>query len=98
MLSISQGGLEEESEPVSFIRSLTLVIISSSKLPWLNILTPFLEKAAEIGGEDAQKVLLAQVTPLNAFLVGYSLDSIIELFGTSIESASQVKSLIRKAS
>jgi hypothetical protein len=38
---------------------------------------------------------LTQVTPLNAFLVGYSLDSIIELFGTSLEGTSQVKSLIK---
>ena len=35
------------------------------------------------------------VTPLNAFLVGYSLDSVVELFGTSLEqkSASQVTTL-----
>jgi hypothetical protein len=38
---------------------------------------------------------LTQVTPLNAFLVGYSLDSILELFGTSLEGNSQVKSLIK---
>ena len=36
-----------------------------------------------------------QVTPVNAFLVGYSLDSILELFGTSLEGTSQVKSLIK---
>jgi hypothetical protein len=38
---------------------------------------------------------LAQVTPLNAFLVGYSLDSILELFGTSLEGTSQVKALVK---
>jgi len=36
-----------------------------------------------------------QVSPLNAFLVGYSLDSIIELFGTSMEGASQLRSIIK---
>jgi hypothetical protein len=70
-----------------------LVIISSSRLPWLNFVSTFLEQATAEGGEAAQKALLAQVTPLNAFLIGYSLDSIIELFGTSMEGASQVKSL-----
>lgn len=82
-----------------------LVIISTSRLAGLNIFGSLLEQAppatqtvAQDAVTAAQKALLAQVTPLNAFLVGYSLDSIIELFGTSIESASQVKSLIRKAS
>ncbi len=77
-----------------------LVIISSSKLPWLNFISSFLEqttsaaeKATPGDVDAAHKALLAQVTPLNAFLVGYSLDSIIELFGTSMEGASQVKSL-----
>jgi hypothetical protein len=36
-----------------------------------------------------------QITPINAFLIGYSLDSILELFGTSMEGTSQVKSLIK---
>jgi hypothetical protein len=70
-----------------------LVILSSSRLPWLNFFTSILEQTTAVGGETAQKALLAQVTPLNAFLVGYSLDSIIELFGTSMEGASQVKSM-----
>lgn len=70
-----------------------LVIISSSRLPWLNFISSFLEQTTLTDGEAAQKALLAQVTPLNAFLVGYSLDSIIELFGTSMEGASQVKGL-----
>lgn len=39
--------------------------------------------------------ILNQFTPLNAFLVGYSLDSIIELFGTSMEGTSQVTSLLK---
>lgn len=38
---------------------------------------------------------LANLTPLNAFLVGYSLDSVVELFGASLEqkAAAQVTSL-----
>ncbi len=70
-----------------------LVIISSSKLPFLNFFSSILEQTTDLSGEAAQKVLLAQVTPLNAFLVGYSLDSIIDLFGTSMEGASQVKGM-----
>jgi hypothetical protein len=58
-----------------------LVIISTSRAPQLQVLTQFTS--------------LMQVTPLNAFLVGYSLDSILELFGTSLEGTSQVKSLIK---
>lgn len=58
-----------------------LVIISTSRMPQLGILNQFPS--------------LTQVTPLNAFLVGYSLDSILELFGTSLEGTSQVKSLIK---
>ena len=58
-----------------------LVIISTSKMP--------------IPGIPEQVSALMQVTPLNAFLVGYSLDSILELFGTSLEGTSQVKSLIK---
>jgi len=58
-----------------------LVIISTSRMPQLQILNQF--------------TALTQVTPLNAFLVGYSLDSILELFGTSLEGTSQVKSLIK---
>lgn len=56
-----------------------LVIISTSQVP----------------GILNQIPSLTQVTPLNAFLVGYSLDSILELFGTSLEGTSQVKSLIK---
>jgi hypothetical protein len=59
-----------------------LVIISTSRMPQVGILNQFSS--------------LTQVTPLNAFLVGYSLDSILELFGTSLEGTSQVKSLIKK--
>ena len=58
-----------------------LVIISSSGMPQLGFLS--------------QYSTLTQVTPLNAFLVGYSLDSILELFGTNLEGTSQVKSLIK---
>jgi hypothetical protein len=58
-----------------------LVLISSSRAPQLGFLNQF--------------SVMTQVTPLNAFLVGYSLDSILELFGTSLESTSQVKSLIK---
>lgn len=58
-----------------------LVIVATTRVP----------QAAGAGSLP----LLIQVTPLNAFLVGYSLDSIIELFGTSMESASQVKGLIK---
>jgi hypothetical protein len=39
--------------------------------------------------------ILNQFTPLNAFLVGYSLDSIVELFGTSMEGTSQVTTLLK---
>jgi hypothetical protein len=60
-----------------------LVIISTSKAP--------------VPGINSQIASLLQVTPLNAFLVGYSLDSILELFGTSMEGTSQVKSLMRKS-
>lgn len=59
-----------------------LVIVSTSRAPQLGFLN--------------QLSALTQVTPLNAFLVGYSLDSIVELFGTSLEGTSQVKSLIKK--
>jgi hypothetical protein len=59
-----------------------LVIISTSRAPQLGLLN--------------QLTALTQVTPLNAFLVGYSLDSILELFGTNLEGTSQVKSLMRK--
>ena len=58
-----------------------LVLISTSRAPQLGFLNQF--------------SAMTQVTPLNAFLVGYSLDSILELFGTSLESTSQVKSLIK---
>jgi hypothetical protein len=58
-----------------------LVIISTSRMPQVGILNQFAS--------------LTQVTPLNAFLVGYSLDSILELFGTSLEGTSQVKSLFK---
>ena len=58
-----------------------LVIVLTSRMPQLQILNQFTS--------------LTQVSPLNAFLVGYSLDSILELFGTSMEGTSQVKSLIK---
>jgi hypothetical protein len=58
-----------------------LVFISTSRMPQLGLLS--------------QVSVLTQVTPLNAFLVGYSLDSILELFGTNLEGTSQVKSLIK---
>ena len=58
-----------------------LIFISTSQMPQLGFLNSLSS--------------LTQVTPLNAFLVGYSLDSIVELFGTSLEGTSQVKSLIR---
>jgi hypothetical protein len=58
-----------------------LVMLSTSPVPQL--------------GLTSQLSSLLQVTPLNAFLVGYSLDSIIELFGTSLEGTSQVKSLTK---
>lgn len=58
-----------------------LVIVSAARVSQL------------AGGADVPT--LFQVTPLNAFLVGYSLDSIIELFGTSMEGASQVKGMIK---
>ena len=58
-----------------------LVIISTSGIPQLGFLN--------------QVSTLTQVTPLNAFLVGYSLDSILELFGTNLEGTSQVKKLIK---
>jgi hypothetical protein len=35
------------------------------------------------------------VTPLNAFLVGYSLDSFIELFGAGLEGTSQIVSIAK---
>ncbi|MBP1702971.1 MAG: hypothetical protein H6Q38_2078 [Chloroflexi bacterium] len=74
-----------------------LVMISTTRLPVANVLNNVLQQAVPaVGNGTAQPSLITQVTPLNAFLVGYSLDSIIELFGTSMESASQVKSLIPK--
>jgi hypothetical protein len=58
-----------------------LVLISGAHLPQLGVLE--------------QIPTATQITPLNAFLIGYSLDSIIELFGTSMEATSQVKSLVK---
>lgn len=58
-----------------------LVLVSGARLPQLGVLE--------------QIPTMTQVTPFNAFLIGYSLDSIIELFGTSMEATSQVKSLVK---
>lgn len=58
-----------------------LVMISSAKFP--------------LPGIPDQITSLAHLTAFNAFLVGYSLDSILELFGTGLEGTSQVKSLLK---
>ncbi len=34
---------------------------------------------------------IEEVTPLNAFLIGYALDSVVELFGTSVEQAANAR-------
>jgi hypothetical protein len=34
---------------------------------------------------------IEEVTPLNAFLIGYALDSVVELFGTSVEKAANAR-------